>query len=63
VADMSRPAITARLRQMADAQRSRGFVDKGVDMSKQAVTRRLQALCSLSDLCLRLSKARLRSNT
>jgi hypothetical protein len=35
----------------------RGFLNKGVDMSRAAVTLRLQSMAALSTMCLRLGKA------
>jgi hypothetical protein len=39
----------------------RGFMNKGVDMSRAAVTRRLQSMAELSSMCLRLGKASIAS--
>jgi predicted deacylase len=57
VVDMSREAISARLRAMARLLEERGFVSKGVDMSCAAITHRLQSMAALSTMCLRLGKA------
>jgi hypothetical protein len=57
VVDMSREAISARLRAMARLLDERGFTIKGIDMSRAAVTRRLQSMAALSTMCLRLGKA------
>jgi hypothetical protein len=54
---MSAQAITDRLRQSARLLEERGFVNKGVDMSRAAVTRRLQSMAALSAMCLRLRRA------
>jgi UDP-N-acetylmuramate-alanine ligase len=35
----------------------RGFAIKGVDMSRTAVTSRLQSMAALSSMCARLGKA------
>ena len=55
--DMSRDAISARLRAVARLLEERGFTSKGVDMSRAAVTLRLQSMAALSTMCLRLGKA------
>ena len=55
--DMSSHAVTARLREAAGMLEARGFVDKGIDMSPEAVTRRLQCMAALSEMCLRLGRA------
>lgn len=60
--DMRTPAVTARLREMARLLAERGFVDKGVDMSRAAVTARLKTLSALSTMCLRLQTAKLLSS-
>jgi len=57
VVDMSRDAISARLRVVARLLEERGFASKGVDMSRAAVTLRLQSMAALSTMCLRLGKA------
>jgi hypothetical protein len=57
VVDMSRAAVTSRLREMARLSHERGIVAKGVDMSPAAVTARLKMLSALSDMCLRLAAA------
>ena len=57
--DMSRDAVTARLRAVALLLEERGFVNKGVDMSRAAVTSRLRSMAALSSMCLRLGKARI----
>jgi hypothetical protein len=54
---MSREAVTARLRAMARMIEERGFVRKDVDMSRAAVTLRLQTMAALSAMCLRLGRA------
>jgi len=61
VVDMSRAAVSARLRAMARLLDERGFTSKGVDMSRTAVTLRLQSMAALSTMCLRLSKATIAS--
>ena len=61
VVDMSREAISARLRAVARLLEERGFTSKGVDMSRAAVTSRLQSMAALSTMCLRLGKATLTS--
>ena len=58
VVDMGAQAITARLRAVSRLLAERGFVDKGVDMSCVAVTRRLESMSALSSMCLRLGQAR-----
>ena len=55
MADMSREAVSARLKEMARLFSQRGFVSKGVDMSSAAVSARLHTMASLSDLCRRLA--------
>lgn len=52
--DMSPDAVKARLRELSDHLKARGFVTKGVDMTPAAVTGRLKVLAALSDMCLRL---------
>lgn len=59
--DMSREAISARLRDMARLLDERGFASKGVDISRTAVTLRLQSMAALSTMCLRLGKATISS--
>ena len=59
--DMSRAAISARLRAVAKLLEERGITSKGVDMSPTAVTLRLQSMAALSTMCLRLGKATLTS--
>ena len=59
--DMSREAISARLRDMARLLDERGFASKGVDMSRTAVTLRLQSMAALSTMCLRLGKVTITS--
>jgi hypothetical protein len=54
VADMSSRAVTERLREVGSLLAKRGFVSKGVPMSRAAVTARLRALGTLSDACRRL---------
>jgi len=56
---MHREAVTARVREVARLLEQRGFVSKGVDMSRTAVTRRLASMASLSSMCLRLTRATL----
>ena len=58
---MSREAISARLRAVARLLEERGFTSKGVDMSRAAVTSRLQSMAALSTMCLCLGKATLTS--
>jgi ActR/RegA family two-component response regulator len=58
---MSREAISARLRTLARLLEERGFSAKGVDMSRTAVTLRLQSMAALSTMCLRLGKATIAS--
>ena len=53
--DMSREAVSARLREMARLFAQRGFVSKSVDMSSAAVSARLRTMASLSELCRRLA--------
>lgn len=55
--DMRREAVTARVREVARLLEQRGFVSKGVDMSRTAVTLRLASMASLSTMCLRLTRA------
>jgi hypothetical protein len=57
VVDMSRDAVSARLRAVARLLEERGFASKGVDMSRAAVTSRLQSMAALSSMCLRLGRA------
>lgn len=57
--DMSPPAVSARLREVAVLLEARGFVRKGVDMCAAAVTARLQTMATLSDMCVRLGRATL----
>jgi hypothetical protein len=57
VVDMRREAVSARLRDVARQLNERGFLNKGVDMSRSAVTFRLQSMAALSTMCLRLGKA------
>lgn len=57
--DMRAPAVTTRLREAARLLAERGFVDKGVDMSRAAVTSRLKTMSALSSMCLRLQKAKI----
>jgi hypothetical protein len=59
---MRAPAVTSRLREMARLLAERGFVDKGVDMSRVAVTDRLKTLSALSAMCLRLQTAKILSS-
>jgi hypothetical protein len=59
VVDMRSQAITSRLREAARLLAERGFVDKGVDMSRDAVTRRLKSMSALSSMCLRLRTAKI----
>lgn len=58
--DMSPRAVTARLRSVAVQLAERGFVAKTVDMSPGAVTDRLRIMATLSDMCIRLGKARIK---
>ena len=60
--DMSRDAISARLRTVARLLEERGFTRKGVDMSPAAVTLRLQSMAALSTMCLRLGRATIASS-
>ena len=55
MADMSREAVSSRLREMARLFAQRGFVVKDVDMSSAAVSARLRTMAALSDLCRRLA--------
>ena len=55
--DMGREAVSARLRDVARLLDERGFLNKGIDMSRTAVTLRLQSMAALSTMCLRLGKA------
>ena len=55
--DMGREAVSARLRDLARLLDERGFLNKGIDMSRTAVTFRLQSMAALSNMCLRLGKA------
>ncbi len=57
--DMRAQAITSRLREAARLLAERGFVEKGVDMSRAAVTDRLKTMSALSSMCLRLQKAKI----
>ncbi len=57
--DMRAQAITSRLREAARLLAERGFVDKGIDMSRAAVTDRLKTMSALSSMCLRLQHARI----
>lgn len=57
--DMGPHAISFRLRLAARMLAERGFVDKGVDMSRTAVTLRLKSMAALSAMCLRLRRATL----
>ena len=57
--DMRAPAITSRVRQAARLLAERGFVDKGVDMSRAAVTGRLKTMSALSSMCLSLQRAKI----
>ena len=59
--DMSREAVSERLRVMARLLGERGITSKGVDMSRAAVTRRLQSMAALSTMCLRLGQATIAS--
>ncbi len=61
VVDMSRGAVSARLRTVARLLEERGITSKGVDMSRAAVTRRLRSMAALSTMCLRLGKATIAS--
>jgi hypothetical protein len=60
--DMGAGPVTSRLREMARLLEGRGFVTKSMNMSAAAVTQRLRAMGSLSDMCRRLAPvgARLR---
>lgn len=58
--DMSPGAVTARLRSVAVQLAQKGFVAKTVDMSPSAVTARLRTMAALSDMCIRLGKARIK---
>ena len=60
--DMRATAVTARLREMARLLAERGFVDRGVDMSRDAVTERLKTMSALSTMCLRLQTAKILSS-
>jgi hypothetical protein len=53
--DMTAAAVTDRLRGMSRQLEARGFIVKGPDMSPTAITQRLRALGSLSDMCRRLA--------
>ena len=55
--DMSPECISTRLRTVARLLEERGFASKGVDMSRTAVTSRLQSMAALSSMCVRLGKA------
>jgi hypothetical protein len=57
VVDMCPKAVSARLRTVARLLEERGFTSKGVDMSRTAVTSRLQSMAALSSMCVRLGKA------
>jgi hypothetical protein len=46
---------------MARLLDERGFASKGVDMSRSAVTLRLQSMAALSTMCRRLGKATITS--
>ncbi|MDB4979435.1 MAG: hypothetical protein JWM82_187 [Myxococcales bacterium] len=54
MADLSGPAITARLRLMAALLAREGFRTKGPAMDAAAITSRLVTLGTLSDGCRRL---------
>jgi hypothetical protein len=54
---MSPKAVSARLRTVARLLEERGFTNKGVNMSRTAVTSRLQSMAALSSMCARLGKA------
>jgi hypothetical protein len=58
VVDMSKHAISERLRDVSRQLAERGFASKGVDMSLAAVTMRLRAMAALSTMCLRLGQAK-----
>ncbi|MCG5052852.1 MAG: hypothetical protein KA712_07815 [Myxococcales bacterium] len=58
---MSPSAITERLKSMAAAQRHRGYVAKGVDMSPAAISSRLKMQSQLTNVCLRLGQLRPRA--
>jgi hypothetical protein len=60
---MSRDAVSARLRAVARLLEERGFASKGVDMSRAAVTSRLQSMAALSSMCLRLGRATIGSRS
>lgn len=53
--DLGPGAITARLRELSRLLQARGFVSKQVDMSAAAVTKRVETMASLSDMCRRLA--------
>jgi hypothetical protein len=56
VVDMSKSAVTCRLRELSRLLRERGFIPKAIVMTKEAVTTRLKMMGALSDLCRRLGR-------
>jgi len=62
VVDMSPRAVSTRLRAVARLLEERGFTSKGVDMSRTAVTSRLQSMADLSSMCAHLGKATIASS-
>jgi hypothetical protein len=62
VVDMSPESVSTRLRTVARLLEERGFTSKGVDMSRTAVTSRLQSMAALSSMCVRLGKATIASS-
>ena len=60
--DMSPKSVSTRLRTVARLLEERGFTSKGVDMSRTALTSRLQSMAALSSMCLRLGKANIASS-
>ena len=60
--DMSPRAVSTRLRAVARLLEERGFTSKGVDMSRTAITSRLQSMAALSSMCAHLGKATIASS-
>jgi hypothetical protein len=56
VVDMSKSAVTSRLREVSRLLRESGFRSKATVMTKVAVTTRLKTMGALSDLCRRLGR-------
>lgn len=62
MADMSPPAVVARLREVSRLRNARLAHLEPVDMSPEAVRSRLWAVAQLSALCRRLGTTRKRSD-